>query len=105
MSLFHIATVGNTLTIMSVSTGYTIERKMEDLTDDVVAEISKIFNSGNLQKPQWTRMALDLDMSSAVRQYYMYERAEELRAQESEYLTESAMSRFADFLPKNEYAY
>lgn len=106
MSLFHIAIAGNILSIMSVSTGYTIERKLQNVPEEVLDDLRrKVFYTANLRKSNWTKAGTNLDMSSPTRQYFLFERSEELRSLEEEYEVVSAMAKYADALPSLETTY
>lgn len=106
MSLFHIAIAGNYITMMQLPGGYTIERKLEDLPEEAIADLKSIFRTTQLKRAHWTKVAHELPLASALKHYFLFEKAEELKQIEEEYEVLSAMAMYADCLPvlHNEYA-
>lgn len=96
MSLFHIAIAGNIVSIMDATSGYTIERPIKELPQDVLDELCrKIFYTTNLGKAHWTKAGTNLGLGSAVKHYFLFEKAEEKRNMEQEYEEVMAMQRYA----------
>lgn len=83
MSLFHIAIAGNVLSIMDAATGYTIERPMNEVPEQVKKELrDRVFRTDNLGVTRWTRTGVRLAYGSEIKHYFLYEKAEEKRIRE-----------------------
>jgi hypothetical protein len=98
MSQYHIAIARNFVTIMDADSGYTIERNLEDVPQDAVDDLKRIFNTQSFKGAHWTKAATSLTMGSALKHFYLYEKAEEKRALEEQYEQVSAMGVYAGCL-------
>lgn len=83
MSLFHIAIAGNVLSIMDAASGYTIERPMSEVPQEVIKELcDRVFCTDQLGVAHWTKTGVRLAYGSDIKHYFLYEKAEEKRIRE-----------------------
>jgi hypothetical protein len=103
MSLFHIAIVENTLSMMSVNSGYTVERSLDNIPEDIRESLLFKLQRHALAKVDWTKTPMALSPQEPLYLWFLFERAEELRNMEQQdYFMEPAMSVYSEYLPSYE---
>lgn len=106
MPLFHVANDGKVLTMMSMNSGYLLERIVDEIPLNVQSHLVNRHGMKSMRKPYWTKAALELSTSDPVYLWFLFERSEDLRAQEEEPAVTSAMERYAEAVctPGNVYS-
>ena len=96
MPIFHVSTAQNTVSIASVATGYTINRLVIELPINVHEELCRVLGVTNLNKPAWTKDAVDLSFKSPLYLWYLAERSAEIKKINQEPEQESGLQFYVD---------
>lgn len=83
MSEFHVSSDGNNLTVLSMKTGYAVERPLSKVPPSVIKEVHIKFGITPF-KPGWSLEQKNLDMASFIYQWYLYEKSVDMEVREKQ---------------------